>query len=215
LNEERAIVSDIAGTTRDTIEDEINVRGVAFRFIDTAGIRETQDVIEAKGVERTLEKMKQARLIIYLADPLQDDNAAIREQLESLKQYDIPYVLIINKKDLLNEAQVGQYAVLEPVFISAKNKNGVEELKDKLLELVNLANLNTEDVMVSNIRHVEALQKTKESLDKVLYSVDNPVTSDFLAMDIKQALYYLGEITGTVTTDDLLDNIFSKFCIGK
>lgn len=215
LNEERAIVSDIAGTTRDTIEDEINVKGVIFRFIDTAGIRETEDVIEAKGVERTLEKIKQARLLVYLSDPMQDDFAAVKEQLEEVRNYQIPYLLVVNKKDLLSREQVDAYSTLDPLFISAKNNDGVEELKDRLLEIVNLANLNSEDVMVSNIRHVEALQKTSEALIRVLYGIDNPVASDFLAMDIRQSLYHLGEITGEVTTDDLLDNIFSKFCIGK
>lgn len=215
LNEERAIVSDIAGTTRDTIEDEINVKGVIFRFIDTAGIRETQDVIEAKGVERTLEKIKQARLLVYLADPMQDDFNAVAEQLAEVKNYNIPYLLVVNKKDLLSPEQVEAYSQLAPLFISAKNNLGVEELKDRLLDIVNLANLNSEDVMVSNIRHVEALQKTSEALNRVLYGIDNPIASDFLAMDIRQSLYHLGEITGEVTTDDLLDNIFSKFCIGK
>ncbi len=215
LNEERAIVSDIAGTTRDTIEDEINIKGVIFRFIDTAGIRETEDVIEAKGVERTLAKIKQARLLVYLADPIQDDIDAVKQQLAEVKAYNIPYLLVVNKKDLLDTEQLGAYGKLEPLFISAKNNSGIEELQNKLLEIVNLANLNSEDVMVSNIRHVEALQKTSEALIRVLYGIDNPVASDFLAMDIRQSLYHLGEITGEVTTDDLLDNIFSKFCIGK
>ncbi|MGJ1385588.1 tRNA uridine-5-carboxymethylaminomethyl(34) synthesis GTPase MnmE [Sphingobacterium spiritivorum] len=215
LNEERAIVSDIAGTTRDTIEDEINIHGVTFRFIDTAGIRETVDVIEAKGVERTREKMKQARLIIYLFDPVQDTIADVETQLEEVRSLNIPFVTIINKSDLLTEEQRAEYQSLSPVFISAKEQIGVEELKDELLRQVNLANLNTDDVMVTNIRHVEALQHTEDSLGRVLFGIDNPVTSDFLAMDIRQALYHLGEITGSVSTDDLLDNIFSKFCIGK
>lgn len=215
LNEERAIVSDIAGTTRDTIEDEINIKGVTFRFIDTAGIRETVDVIEAKGVERTLEKMKQARLLVYLTDPTQDSIEDVKKQIEEVRVYNIPYLLIVNKKDLLSEEQIMAYANFNPLFISAKNNIGIEELKNELLKIVNLANLNTEDVMVSNIRHVEALQKTNEALSRVLYGIDHPVTSDFLAMDIRQSLYHLGEITGQVTTDDLLDNIFSKFCIGK
>ncbi len=215
LNEERAIVSDIAGTTRDTIEDEINIHGVTFRFIDTAGIRDTEDVIEAKGVERTREKMKQARLIIYLFDPTQDHIAAVQSQIEEVKSLNIPFVTIINKSDLLSEGEREEYAVLNPIYISAKQGFGIEELKDELLNQVNLSNINTEDVMVTNIRHVEALQHTQEALEKVLYGIDNPITSDFLAMDIRQALQYLGEITGTVTTDDLLENIFSKFCIGK
>jgi len=215
LNEERAIVSDIAGTTRDTIEDEINIKGITFRFIDTAGIRETEDIIEAKGVERTLEKMKQARLIIYLFDPTQDDIDAVQKQIEEIRTLNIPFVTIINKSDLLTEEARQPYAALQPLYISAKEQQGIEELKDELLKQVNLANINTYDVVVTNIRHVEALQRTSEALEKVLYGIDNPVTSDFLAMDIRQALHHLGEITGTITTDDLLDNIFSKFCIGK
>ncbi|MGE8427899.1 MAG: tRNA uridine-5-carboxymethylaminomethyl(34) synthesis GTPase MnmE [Sphingobacterium sp.] len=215
LNEERAIVSDIAGTTRDTIEDEINIHGVTFRFIDTAGIRETADVIEAKGVERTREKMKQARLIIYLFDPTQDKVEEVQAQLPEIERLQIPFVTIINKSDLLSEAQKDVYKVLNPLYISAKEQIGVEELKDELINRVQLGNLNTDDVMVTNIRHVEALQKTADSLERVIYGIDNPVTSDFLAMDIRQALYHLGEITGSVSTDDLLDNIFSKFCIGK
>ncbi|WP_286896863.1 MULTISPECIES: tRNA uridine-5-carboxymethylaminomethyl(34) synthesis GTPase MnmE [Sphingobacterium] len=215
LNEERAIVSDIAGTTRDTIEDEINIHGVTFRFIDTAGIRETADVIEAKGVERTREKMKQARLIIYLFDPTQDKVEEVQAQLPEIECLQIPFVTIINKSDLLSEAQKDVYNVLNPLYISAKEQIGVEELKDELINRVQLGNLNTDDVMVTNIRHVEALQKTADSLERVIYGINNPVTSDFLAMDIRQALYHLGEITGSVSTDDLLDNIFSKFCIGK
>ena len=215
LNEERAIVSDIAGTTRDTIEDEINIKGITFRFIDTAGIRETLDIIEAKGVERTREKMKQARLIIYLFDPTQDEIEAVQEQISDVKELNIPFVTIINKSDLLSDEQRLKYKELNPIYISAKEQIGIEELKDELLNQVNLSNINTDDIMVTNIRHVEALQNTQTALEKVLYGIDNPVTSDFLAMDIRQALYHLGEITGTVTTDDLLDNIFSKFCIGK
>ena len=215
LNEERAIVSDIAGTTRDTIEDEINIKGVTFRFIDTAGIRETSDIIEAKGVERTLEKMKQARLIVYLFDPTQDKIEAVQQQILEIKDLSIPFVTIINKADLLCADMRKEYESLQPLYISAKEQLGIEELKDELLRQVNLSNINTDDVLVTNIRHVEALQHTQSSLEKVLYGIDNPVTSDFLAMDIRQALHHLGEITGTVTTDDLLDNIFSKFCIGK
>ncbi|MBL1409195.1 tRNA uridine-5-carboxymethylaminomethyl(34) synthesis GTPase MnmE [Sphingobacterium faecale] len=215
LNEERAIVSDIAGTTRDTIEDEINIHGVTFRFIDTAGLRDTEDVIEAKGVERTREKMKQARLIIYLFDPTQDNIAVVQQQISEVKDLNIPFVTIINKSDLLAEGDRAEYSVLNPLYISAKKQVGIDELKEELLNQVNLSNINTDDVMVTNIRHVEALQLTQAALERVLYGIDNPVTSDFLAMDIRQSLHHLGEITGTVTTDDLLENIFSKFCIGK
>lgn len=214
LNEERAIVSDIAGTTRDTIEDELNINGVIFRFIDTAGIRDTADIIEAKGVERTLERMKQAKLILYMVDALQTPTE-LEEQLADLKKIDIPYLAIVNKADLFTDQQKAAFAQQEVLFLSAKDGIGVEELKSALLEKVNLHHINTSETLVSNIRHVEALKNTEKALHNVLNNIDNPVTSDFLAMDIKQALHYLGEITGTVTTDDLLENIFSKFCIGK
>lgn len=214
LNEERAIVSDIAGTTRDTIEDELTIGGIVFRFIDTAGIRDTADIIEALGVERTLEKMKQAKLIIYMADAAQNI-AEIEEQVRGLEQLAIPYLILINKADLIFAEQREALKDLNVVFISAKEKQGIDALKDTLLEQVNLHHINTSETLVTNIRHVEALKQTENALQRVLNNVDNPVTSDFLAMDIKQALHYLGEITGTVTTDDLLENIFTKFCIGK
>jgi len=214
LNEERAIVSDIAGTTRDTIEDEININGVVFRFIDTAGLRETADVIEAKGVERSLEKMKQAKLIIYMVDAQEELNEVLK-QLEELQKQAIPYLFVVNKAELLGADRREKYAELEAQLISAKNRIGIDVLEKVLLEKVHLSNINTSETLVTNVRHVEALKQTQNALHRVLNNIDNPVTSDFLAMDIKQALHYLGEITGTVTTDDLLENIFTKFCIGK
>ena len=237
LNEERAIVSEIAGTTRDTVEDHMIIGGINFRFIDTAGIRDTEDIIEAKGVERTHEKIKQAKLIIYLVDPEQDVEE-ILEQLKYLESLGIPFLTVVNKQDLVTSEFEDQLLVISyhPIaiglsvasdpgnrqqatdnilYISAKNKTGIEELKSEILRKVNLHSINTDDVLVSNIRHLEALQKTQESLMRVLQNIDQPITSDFLASDIKQALYYLGEITGQVTTDDLLETIFSKFCIGK
>lgn len=215
LNEERAIVSEIAGTTRDTIEDEISIHGIQFRFIDTAGIRETEDIIEAKGVERTLQKIKQARLIVYMVDPLQDEIAEVRQQLEEINAFGIPYLVVVNKRDLLNEDQLADYSGADSVLISAKHGIGVEELKDSLVAKSNLNRLDQDDVLVTNLRHVEALQKTRDSLERTLAGIDSAVSSDFLAMDIRQSLHHLGEITGQVTTDDLLENIFSKFCIGK
>ena len=233
LNEERAIVSEIAGTTRDTVEDEMIIGGLRFRFIDTAGIRDTEDIIEAKGVERTHEKIKQAKLIIYLVDPEQNVKE-IETQVKYLNDLDIPFLVVVNKRDLVNSEFEGEFSVISYqlsdnrqqttdnraptsnlIFISARNNEGIEELKSEILRKVNLHAINTDDVLVSNIRHLEALQKTEESLNRVLINIDNPITSDFLASDIKQALYYLGEITGQVTTDDLLETIFSKFCIGK
>jgi tRNA modification GTPase len=233
LNEERAIVSEIAGTTRDTVEDEMIIGGLRFRFIDTAGIRETVDIIEAKGVERTHEKIKQAKLIIYLVDPEQNVKE-IETQVKYLNELDIPFLVVVNKRDLVSAEFEGELSVISDqlsdnrqqttdnraqtsnlIFISARNNEGIEELKSEILRKVNLHAINTDDVLVSNIRHLEALQKTEESLKRVLQNIDQPITSDFLASDIKQALYYLGEITGQVTTDDLLETIFSKFCIGK
>lgn len=214
LNEERAIVSEIAGTTRDTIEDELNINGVIFRFMDTAGIRETADIIEAKGVERTLDKMKQAKLIIYMADAGQT-KAEIIQQIAELADQSVPYLILVNKSDLLSKQQRSDFSELPVHLISARDKVGIEELKDVLLEKINLHNLNTNDMVVTNLRHVDALRKTENALLKVLENLDSLVTSDFIAMDIKQALHYLGEITGEVTTDDLLENIFTKFCIGK
>jgi tRNA modification GTPase len=240
LNEERAIVSEIAGTTRDTVEDEMIIGGLRFRFIDTAGIRETVDIIEAKGVERTHEKIKQAKLIIYLVDPEQNVEE-IETQVKYLNELDIPFLVVVNKRDLVSAEFEGELSVISDqlsdnrqqttdnrqqttdnraqtsnlIFISARNKDGIDLLKQEILRKINLHSINTDDVLISNIRHLEALQKTEDSLNRVLVNIDNPITSDFLASDIKQALYYLGEITGQVTTDDLLETIFSKFCIGK
>jgi tRNA modification GTPase len=215
LNEERAIVSEIAGTTRDTIEDEINIQGINFRFIDTAGIRETQDIIEAKGVERTFEKIKTSAVVMYLFDPSETNPAELATIIidikEVTKQNNSSLLIVSNKADI----HPLEHATQEIIQISAKEKQGLDTLENALLTAVNLNALNTNEVIVSNIRHLEALQKTEEALNRVLYGIDNPITSDFLALDIKQALHYLGEIVGTVTTDDLLDNIFSKFCIGK
>lgn len=214
LNEERAIVSEIAGTTRDTIEDEMVINGINFRFIDTAGIRSTVDSIEAKGVARTMEKMKQSRLIIYLVDATQTTEE-IEQQVTGLDQYNTPYVIAVNKSDLIQDSKPTGTEGIAYSYISAKNLEGIEELKAEIIKKTNLHKIGTDDVLVSNIRHLEALQKTDEALNRVLGHIDDAVTSDFLSMDIKQALYYLGEITGEVTTDDLLENIFSKFCIGK
>ncbi len=216
LNEEKAIVSDIAGTTRDFIEDELNLGGVIFRFIDTAGLRETQDTIEAMGVERTQAKMKEAALILYLFDLVEDNITDILREVNKLENQGIPFLAIGNKIDLADEALVTQLeANAAFVLISAKKGLNLELLKDKVLEKANLGDLNTSGTIVTNIRHYENLFKTKEALEAVLIGLSNNVTGDFLAMDIRQSLHYLGEITGEITTDDLLANIFSKFCIGK
>ncbi|MCE2777304.1 MAG: tRNA uridine-5-carboxymethylaminomethyl(34) synthesis GTPase MnmE [Algoriphagus sp.] len=217
LNEEKAIVSDIAGTTRDFIEDELSLGGVIFRFIDTAGLRETTDTIEAIGVSRTQEKMRTASLILYLFDLSDTDLVEVHRDLNKLDNLGVPYLKVGNKLDrakenIVNELQ-GKYP--DMLFISAGNKENLELLKARILELVNLDKFRTGNTVVTNVRHYDSLTKTRESLLEVLGGLDQLVTNDFLAMDIRRALHYLGEITGEVTTDDLLANIFSKFCIGK
>lgn len=215
LNEERAIVSDIPGTTRDVIEDEIVVGGINFRFIDTAGLRETQDVIEAMGVERTKERMKKASLIIYLFDLSQNDFAEIQKEEDALKILGIPYIKVGNKIDKAEPELIKQLKSHGFIFISASHGTNIQELKDRILSHFHIDNVKTGDVMVTNLRHYQNLVQTDEALERVLQGIDNGITGDFLAMDIRQALHFLGEITGTITTEDLLANIFSKFCIGK
>jgi tRNA modification GTPase len=217
LNEEKAIVSDIAGTTRDFIEDELSLGGVIFRFIDTAGLRETTDTIEAIGVSRTQEKMRTASLILYLFDLSDTDLVEVHRDLNKLDNLGVPYLKVGNKLDaakpnIVKELQ-GSYT--DMLFISAGNKENLELLKARILELVNLDKFRTGNTIVTNVRHYDSLTKTRESLLEVLSGLDQLVTNDFLAMDIRRALHYLGEITGEVTTDDLLATIFSKFCIGK
>ncbi len=214
LNEERAIVSEIAGTTRDAIEDEMVLDGINFRFIDTAGLRETEDVVEAMGVERTREWMKRASLIIYLFDLSQNINEIQKEE-DELKILNIPYIKVGNKVDKADPKLVEQLTSHNFTLISASNKTNIEELKNKILSQFHIDKVKTGDVLVTNLRHYQNLTQTHEALERVLDGMSNSVTGDFLAMDIRQSLHYLGEITGTITTDDLLDNIFSKFCIGK
>jgi|UniRef100_UPI004048BAA5 tRNA modification GTPase len=217
LNEEKAIVSDIAGTTRDFIEDELSLGGVIFRFIDTAGLRETTDTIEAIGVSRTQEKMRTASLILYLFDLSDTDLVEVHRDLNKLENLGVPYLKVGNKLDTAKGNIVKELQAKYPdmLFISAGNKENLELLKVRILELVNLDKFRTGNTIVTNVRHYDSLTKTRESLLEVLGGLDQLVTNDFLAMDIRRALHYLGEITGEVTTDDLLANIFSKFCIGK
>lgn len=215
LNEDKAIVSDIAGTTRDSIEDEIVLGGINFRFIDTAGLRETQDVIEAMGVERTRDKMKKAALIIYLVDLTNTSIQEITSETQELTALGVPFIKVGNKLDNALPDLVSQLQSQGFIFISAKHKEHIEELKEKILSLFEIQHVKTGDVMVTNLRHYQNLLQTNESLNRVLEGMANGVTGDFLAMDIRQSLHYLGEITGTITTEDLLENIFSKFCIGK
>ncbi|RZL03085.1 MAG: GTP-binding protein [Pedobacter sp.] len=218
LNDDRAIVSEIAGTTRDTIEEVLNIGGINFRLIDTAGIREATDTIEAIGVEKTMQKISQSALLVYLFDVVNLSVSEIKEDIASLHKPGVTMLAIANKIDLANDDRLRALQLpsdIKFMAISAKENQQVEELKQLIYESAVGDKLSDSHTMVTNIRHVEALQRTRTALDSVMNGLDNPVTSDFLAMDIKQALYYLGEITGQVTTDDLLENIFSKFCIGK
>lgn len=217
LNEEKAIVSDIAGTTRDFIEDEINIGGVIFRFIDTAGLRETTDTIEAIGVSRTQEKMKTASLILYLFDLGDTDLIEINRDVNKLENLGVPFLKVANKIDKAKPLLVKELKEKHPdsIFISAGNKENLEGLKVKILELVNLDKFKTGNTVVTNVRHYDSLIKTRDSLLDILRGIDEQITNDFVAMDIRRSLHYLGEITGEITTDDLLANIFSKFCIGK
>lgn len=215
LNEERAIVSEIAGTTRDVIEDEMQLGGINFRFIDTAGLRETKDVIEAIGVQRTREQMQKASLILYLFDLSTLTESEIQDDILSLHELGIPYFKIGNKLDLADPALIEKLAAQNFIFISASNKTNIEQLKEAILAKFKINEVKQGDVLVTNLRHYENLTQTYESLERVLYGMATDVTGDFLAMDIRQSLHYLGLITGEITTDDLLDNIFSKFCIGK
>jgi tRNA modification GTPase len=215
LNEERAIVSDIPGTTRDSIEDEMVLGGINFRFIDTAGLRETQDVIEAMGVERTRDHMMKASLIIYLFDLSQTTLEEIEAQQKEITKLGIPFIKVGNKIDKADQQLIAGLESQDFVYISAANKTNIQTLKDKILSNFQVKNVKAGDVLVTNLRHYQNLLQTNEALQRVLDGMDNEITGDFLAMDIRQSLHFLGEITGTITTDDLLENIFSKFCIGK
>ena len=221
LNEERALVTEIEGTTRDSIEDELNIGGTIFRFIDTAGIRQTEDVVEALGVKRTLEKIESAAIVLLIVDLNNTTPALLKETIveinDSLQRNKAKLVIIGNKVDLKNLAEAkAQFAEFENLhFISAKEKWNIEELKESLKETAQLHILNQDETLVSNTRHWEALTKANVALQTALTGIDNGLTGDFIAMDIRASLHQLGLITGEITTDDLLGNIFSKFCIGK
>lgn len=264
LNEERALVSDIAGTTRDTIEEVLNINGIPFRLIDTAGIRDAEDTIEAMGVERTIEKVQQSAVLVYIFDVVETQPEEVRADLEKLVHPGVEVIVVANKMDLnpytrfehyfssaegegesggRGERESGGAANSEPesdktssdksnseqriansqplitkddwVPLSAINKMNLDYLKEKLYDAVLSKGLNLDNPIVTNARHVEALQRADDSLEAVLRGIDGEVTMDFVAMDIRQALHHLGEITGEISTDDLLGNIFSNFCIGK
>lgn len=223
LNEERAIVSDIAGTTRDTIEDELVIGGIGFRFIDTAGIRETKDVVESIGIKKTFEKMEQAQVVLYLVDGFQlfQDGSIdqLKIEMEKIKnQFPLKTLItIINKSDILNPEQLASIdrELTSVLLLSAKQNTGVEELKNQLLSFVNTGALRNNETIVTNTRHYDSLIKALEEIQKVQFGLQSHLPSDLMAIDIRQALYYFGEITGQVTNDELLGNIFANFCIGK
>lgn len=220
LNEERAIVSSIAGTTRDTIEDEIVIKGINFRFIDTAGIRTTSDEIETIGIKKSFEKIGEAAVVLLLVDA-EIAQSALQEMHQSITakiaHSNKRLVVVANKVDKTNIDQIrAKFNGIEHVvFLSAKEKTNLELLKEQLFDFVNAGALANNDVVVTNARHYEALTKANEALLKVLEGLDTNITGDFLAMDIRQSLHHLGLITGVISSEDLLDNIFSRFCIGK
>ena len=226
LNEERAIVSEIAGTTRDTIEDELVIGGIGFRFIDTAGIRETIDVIESIGIKKTFEKIEQAQVVLYLVDSVQCSVSSLNSlkiEIEKIKnQFPLkPIIVVVNKVDLISSKQqlelLQQLETLnvKQILLSAKNKEGIDELKNQLLSFVNTGALRNNETIVTNTRHYDSLLKALEEIQKVKFGLHSGIPSDLMAIDIRQALYYFGEITGEVTNDELLGNIFANFCIGK
>ena len=221
LNEERAIVSDIAGTTRDTIEDELVIDGIGFRFIDTAGIRETIDVVESIGIKKTFEKIEQAQVVVYLFDSSEYTISSSKFQIEIEKiknQFPLkPLIIIGNKADKLSEEETKNLKLQIPsiLILSAKEKLGIDDLKNQLLSFVNTGALRNNETIITNTRHYDSLLKALEEIQKVKFGLNSNLPSDLMAIDIRQALYYFGEITGEVTNDELLGNIFANFCIGK
>ncbi len=257
LNEERAIVSEIEGTTRDTIEEILNIKGIHFRLIDTAGIREAQDQIEVIGVQKTLEKIQQSALLVYVFDVIKTQPKEVWQDLQKLVRPGMQLLVVANKMDLNPYTKVEHYmevgsrkwevgsqqsevdkdginlSTFQPfnesippspypsithenfVPISAINQMNIEYLKEKLYEAALSGKVNLQSTIVTNARHYEALQHAADSLQAALHGLDKGITGDFLAMDIRRALAYLGEITGQVGVEDLLENIFSRFCIGK
>jgi len=232
LNEERAIVSDIAGTTRDTIEDELVIEGISFRFIDTAGIRETKDHVESIGIKKTFEKIEQAQVVVYLVDSSQLSVVGSQMTVDHLKKeieqirnkYPNKTLLtVINKKDLLSTEMLTKLEKelttdnqqQQTLFISAKNNIGIDELKQTLLSFVNTGALRNNETIVTNSRHYDSLLKALEEIQKVKWGLESNLSSDLMAIDIREALFHFGEITGEVTNNELLGNIFANFCIGK
>lgn len=228
LNEDRAIVSDIPGTTRDTIEETVNIGGVTFRLVDTAGIRDATDTIEAMGVERALERVATSHILVYVFDVIETDPATLQADLDRLYQQNLDLVVVGNKMDLnpytkyehyFGTGYTGKFTVPKGRFIPmvARDKSNLGYLQDTLLAAATggLGGLDQQQVVLSNARHYDVLKRADIALERVLTGLGSGVSPDFVAMDIRQALRELGEITGEISTDDLLGNIFSRFCIGK
>jgi tRNA modification GTPase len=215
LNENRAIVSEIAGTTRDTIEEVLNIEGVLFRLIDTAGIREhTSDEIESIGVGRSLEKAQLADVILYLYDSVSENAEALQYTRQWLSDFKKPYLLVANKSDLINNP-IGEVSSGETIDVSAKNNTGIDKLKQALVAIAVNGDVSAEATVITNLRHYESLQQLQQTLVDVQQALKENIPGDLLAIDIRCCLQYLGEITGEITNEDQLDYIFSKFCIGK
>ncbi|MEA3479594.1 MAG: tRNA uridine-5-carboxymethylaminomethyl(34) synthesis GTPase MnmE [Bacteroidota bacterium] len=224
LKEERALVSDIEGTTRDSIEDTINLEGINFRFIDTAGIRETADTIENLGIRRTYQKIDQASIVLLLTEA-EDDPGIIKQSIEAIRQQlhgGKQLVVVLNKADRVPEERQLELQKSIPlgeneriISISAEQGKNIDGLTSVLLELVNLGSIKHQDVVISNIRHYNALKSASGGLQRASTGLVSDLPTDLLAQDIREVLHYLGEITGEVTTDEVLGNIFKNFCIGK
>ncbi|MBA2613639.1 MAG: tRNA uridine-5-carboxymethylaminomethyl(34) synthesis GTPase MnmE [Bacteroidetes bacterium] len=219
LEDDRAIVSEIAGTTRDTIEDEITIDGVLFRFIDTAGIRTTMDVIEQIGVNKAYEAIQKSAIVIYLFDSHEISSGDLKMEIDMLQEHigNSQLVIVANKIDTENITDLkNEFSDFpEIIFLSAKTQDHVKDLKLKLLDLFDARTVSATDTIVTNARHVNSLKNVSSALEKVLQGLDENIVADLLALDIRYALEEIGAITGQVTNEDLLENIFSKFCIGK
>lgn len=221
LKEERAIVSPIPGTTRDTIEEILQIKGVAFRLIDTAGIREATDTIEAIGVQKTLDEVKKSSVLVYVYDAANLSQHEVKLDLEKLHHDELEIIIVANKRDEVESYSLDQKKNIEAfipsahIYISAKNETHIHLLTDQLYQRAIGEEIQGKDIIVTNTRHYEALLHAEKSLDKVMYGLENNITGDLLAMDIRASLFSLGTITGEVDVEDLLDYIFSKFCIGK
>jgi tRNA modification GTPase len=225
LNEERAIVSEIPGTTRDIIEDSIVINGLEYKFIDTAGLRDTSDIIESLGIKKTNEKIMEASVII-MVDEISESPEIINQRADGIRNmitgFEKKLIVLINKIDKGDQSEMDNlkrkvYLDIDDslLFISAKNLTGLEKLRSRLGKILDKEGFNQEDVIITNIRHFQSLKHVSESLERVIAGFANNLTGDLLATDIRQAIHYLGEITGEITTDEILANIFKNFCIGK